>query len=97
MHILGAIAEFERSRIVEGVRAALARAKGHGKRLGRQPTRLQTRSSSGRGCSLRNAARALGVSRSVVHRWRLSRRELVVGHDALAAGPPRGCPLGESR
>ena len=37
MHILGAIAEFERGRIVERVRAGLARARAQGKRLGRQP------------------------------------------------------------
>jgi DNA invertase Pin-like site-specific DNA recombinase len=35
MHILGAIAEFERGRIVERVRAGLARAKAEGTRLGR--------------------------------------------------------------
>ena len=33
----GAIAEFERGRIVERVRAGLARAKAQGKRLGRRP------------------------------------------------------------
>src|SRR5438034_2574783 len=37
MHILGAIAEFERGRIVERVRAGLARARAAGRRLGRQP------------------------------------------------------------
>jgi hypothetical protein len=36
MHILGAIAEFERGCIVERVRAGLARAKAQGKRLGRK-------------------------------------------------------------
>jgi DNA invertase Pin-like site-specific DNA recombinase len=35
MHILGAIAEFERARIAERVRAALQRARSQGKRLGR--------------------------------------------------------------
>ena len=37
MHVLGAIAEFERGRIVERVRAGIARARAQGKRLGRQP------------------------------------------------------------
>src|SRR5439155_20884413 len=37
MHILGAIAEFEKGRIVERVRAGLTRARAQGKRLGRQP------------------------------------------------------------
>jgi DNA invertase Pin-like site-specific DNA recombinase len=35
LHVLGAIAEFERARIAERVRAGLARAKAQGKRLGR--------------------------------------------------------------
>ena len=80
MHILGAIAEFERGRIVERVRAGLARAKAQGKRLGRQPyaiTDAQFEAVADR--SLRDAAQALGVSRSVVHRWRLSRKPLESG------------------
>ena len=75
MHILGAIAEFERGRIVERVRAGLARAKAQGTRLGRQPYAIadaQFEAVADR--SLRDAAQALGVSRSVVHRWRLSRK-----------------------
>jgi DNA invertase Pin-like site-specific DNA recombinase len=77
MHILGAIAEFERGRIVERVRAGLARAKPQGRRLGRQPYAIadaQFEAVADR--SLRDAAQALGVSRSVVHRWRLSRKPL---------------------
>src|SRR5712671_3010348 len=35
MHILGAIAEFERARIAERVKAGLRRARADGKRLGR--------------------------------------------------------------
>lgn len=69
MHILGAIAEFERGRIVERVRAGLARAKAQGQRLGRQPyaiTDAQFEVVADQ--SLRDAAQALGVSRSVVHR-----------------------------
>lgn len=37
MTVLGAIAQFERERIAERVRAGLARAKAQGKRLGRPP------------------------------------------------------------
>jgi DNA invertase Pin-like site-specific DNA recombinase len=39
MHILGAIAEFERGRIVERVKAGLARARAAGTRLGRRRSR----------------------------------------------------------
>jgi DNA invertase Pin-like site-specific DNA recombinase len=35
LHLLGAIAEFERARIAERVRAGLARARTQGQRLGR--------------------------------------------------------------
>jgi DNA invertase Pin-like site-specific DNA recombinase len=74
MHILGAISEFERGRIQERVRAGLARAKAAGKRLGRQPYDIaDTRFEAVAHLSLRPAAKALGVSRSVVHRWRQSR------------------------
>jgi DNA invertase Pin-like site-specific DNA recombinase len=85
MHILGAIAEFERGRIVERVRAGLARAKAQGKRLGRQPYAIadaQFEAVADR--SLRDAAVALGVSRSVVHRWRLSRKPLESGLETAA-------------
>ncbi len=37
LHILGAIAEFERARIAERVRAGIARAKAQGRRVGRPP------------------------------------------------------------
>ena len=47
MHILGAIAEFERARIQERVRAGLARARAQGVRLGR-PDATSTQSGSRR-------------------------------------------------
>lgn len=70
MHILGAIAEFERARIQERVRAGLARAKAQGVRLGRprrpiDPERLATVA----GLPEREAARRLGIPRSTLHRW----------------------------
>jgi DNA invertase Pin-like site-specific DNA recombinase len=75
MHILGAIAEFERGRIVERVKAGIARAKAQGKRLGRRPTIVDTvRFEAVAHLSVREAARELGVARSIVHRWRLSRK-----------------------
>lgn len=74
MHILGAIAEFERGRIVERVKAGLARAKAQGKRLGRRPYGIpDERFEALSALSLRDAGKQLGVSRSVVQRWRLSR------------------------
>src|SRR5256885_1633046 len=51
MHILGAIAEFERGRIVERIKAGLARAKAQGRRLGRRPSVIADASSRrGRSC-----------------------------------------------
>jgi DNA invertase Pin-like site-specific DNA recombinase len=80
MHILGAIAEFERERIRERVLAGLRRAKAQGKRLGRQPYAITAeRFAAVDHLSLREAATVLGVSRSVVHRWRLSRRPADIG------------------
>jgi hypothetical protein len=63
-----------------GVRAGLARAKAQGKRLDRQPyaiTAAQLEAVDD--LSLREAGTTPGVSRSVVHRWRLSCRPLHFG------------------
>jgi DNA invertase Pin-like site-specific DNA recombinase len=71
LHLLGAFAEFERARIQERVRAALARARREGKRLGRSPRRITKRElEMTSGLSTRNAARELRVSPSQVHRAR---------------------------
>jgi DNA invertase Pin-like site-specific DNA recombinase len=75
MHVLGAIAEFERARIAERVKAGLQRARAQGKRLGRRPYDIAPdRFAAVAHLSLRKASRALGVSYSVVHRERLLRR-----------------------
>jgi DNA invertase Pin-like site-specific DNA recombinase len=71
MHILGAIAEFERERIRERVLAGLQRARTQGTRLGRPRTlppiaRLRQVST----LSVDAAAEQLGVSRSTLKRWR---------------------------
>jgi DNA invertase Pin-like site-specific DNA recombinase len=71
MHILGAIAEFERERIRERVLAGLQRARTQGKRLGRPRAAVpieQLRRVDG--LSVDVAAERLGVSRSTVKRWR---------------------------
>jgi DNA invertase Pin-like site-specific DNA recombinase len=71
MHILGAIAEFERARIVERVRAGLARRVAQGKPLGR-PRQTISADDLVRtvGLSTRKAAVFLGVSHAAVHRAR---------------------------
>lgn len=75
MAILAAISQFERERIVERVKSGLARARAQGKRLGRKPCAItDDQFGSVAHLSLREAGKRLGVSRSVVHRWRLSRK-----------------------
>jgi DNA invertase Pin-like site-specific DNA recombinase len=73
MHILGAIAEFERARIAERVRAGLERARRHGKRLGR-PRTTPLADDAFRHLSVRQAAALWGVSKSTAAR-RLARGE----------------------
>ena len=70
MHILGAIAEFERARIAERVTAGLARARQQGRKLGR-PERVVAESllAPVRGLPVREAAKRVGVSRATAHRW----------------------------
>ncbi len=67
MHILGAIAEFERERIRERVLAGLQRARAQGKRLGRPRSRPVVIAVPGGG--VRGAAKAWGVSKSTAARW----------------------------
>lgn len=71
MHILGAIAEFERERIRERVLAGLQRARAQGKRLGRPQVMVPVeRVRRVDGLSADVAAARLGVSRSTIKRWR---------------------------
>ena len=67
LHILGAIAEFERGRIVERVKAGLARARAEGKTLGRPRTAKSVRVPHG--LTVRGAAQAWGVSKSTAATW----------------------------
>jgi DNA invertase Pin-like site-specific DNA recombinase len=77
LHVLAALAEFERARIAERVRAGLARVRASGKRLGRPATDVATTDLQQTAhLSVRDAAGVLGVSRSVVHRARLSQKPL---------------------
>ena len=78
MHILGAIAEFERARIAERVAAGLARARANGRRLGRPRSPItDAQLAALAALSLRDAAVQLGVSRTFVHRWRIAQRGLM--------------------
>ncbi len=71
-HVLGAIAEFERDLCRERTRAGLAAARRRGKRLGR-PRALdaaaaeRARDLRHHGASVRDVARALGVSLGTAH------------------------------
>ena len=77
LHILGAIAEFERARIQERVRAGLARAKAQGRRLGR-PRVQPLAANAPAGLSVRQAAVVWGVSKSTAAR-RLNTGNVPVG------------------
>ena len=73
-HVLAALAEFERSRIVERVRSGIARAKAQGTRFGRPAKAIpESMLAPVRGLSVREAAKRLGVSPATAHRW-LSRK-----------------------
>jgi DNA invertase Pin-like site-specific DNA recombinase len=69
--VVAAMAEFERDLIRERVKAGIRNAKAKGRRVGRRPSvidhgRLATLRSQGR--TIREIAKAMGVSRSLVHK-----------------------------
>jgi DNA invertase Pin-like site-specific DNA recombinase len=71
LHILAALAEFERARIAERVRAGLARVRASGKRLGRPRAIVpMARMEAVAHLSIAAAAQLLGVSTATVKRWR---------------------------
>jgi DNA invertase Pin-like site-specific DNA recombinase len=75
LHVLAAIAEFERARIAERVRVGMARARAQGRHVGRpRPKVSDEQLAALDGLSVREVAAKLGVSKSFVHSWRLSRR-----------------------
>ncbi|MES0385575.1 MAG: recombinase family protein [Hyphomicrobium sp.] len=87
LHMLGAVAQFERDLILERTRAGLAAARKRGKRLG-PPLKWQAdMAKRGRnlmkkdGLNADEAARVLGVSRRTLFRGLKAARD----HDALAA------------
>ena len=69
--IIGAIAELERSLILERVKAGIRRARAEGRRFGRPPRVLDREGilrDRGRGLSLAKLASAYGASRSTIFR-----------------------------
>ena len=71
LHILAALAEFERERIRERVLAGLARVRASGRRLGRPRQYVPVaRVEAVRHLSIAAAARLLGCSTATVKRWR---------------------------
>lgn len=77
LHILAALAEFERERIRERVLAGLSRARSEGRKLGRpKSTPPADRLSEIKGMPLQAAAKALGVSVSTLKRWRRAQKTL---------------------
>jgi DNA invertase Pin-like site-specific DNA recombinase len=75
LHILGAIAEFERERIRERVLAGLQRARAQGKRLGRPRLSPSPVGVSG---TVREAAQEWGVSKSTAARWIATGRKVAL-------------------
>ena len=69
------IAEFERARFAERVKVGMQRAKSAGRHVGRRRRDVSDEEIAAvADLSLRRAANALGLSKSFLHTWRLSRR-----------------------
>ena len=79
LNVLGAVAEFERSRLLECQREGIAKARSEGKYKGRAPTALRQAEEVRRlletGAGPSEVASRLGVSRSSV--WRISKADNV--------------------
>ncbi len=70
LHILAALAQFERARIVERVQAGLQRAKRQGRTLGRPRVSISRfQLARVQGLSTRAAAKVLGMPRSTLQRY----------------------------
>jgi DNA invertase Pin-like site-specific DNA recombinase len=87
LHVLAAIAEFERARVGERVRAAHRRARAAGRHIGRPshqitPDDLQRTAT----LSTRAAAKALRVSPALIHRLRAERSQTLTEID-VTEGP----------
>jgi DNA invertase Pin-like site-specific DNA recombinase len=82
MHVLAAIAEFERDLICERVKAGMAAAKFHGVKCGR-PIRMfqrdEARELHKKGFTVREIAAKLGISKSTIQRHGLSHVKRRIG------------------
>jgi len=72
-HMMGALAEFERSLIVERTKAGMASARSRGRHLGRSPSLNPSKVEHARmlidsGASVSDTARTLNVGRSTLYR-----------------------------
>ena len=88
MTIVAAIAELERSLIIERVKAGLRRARLEGRRIGRRPLDIDRDAvlrDRAAGQSLSTVAKAHGISRSMVAK--IVRQHPHPGHETLAHAP----------
>ena len=91
MIIVSAIAELERSLIIERVRAGLRRARLEGRHIGRRPLdidRAAVLRDRDRGLSLTEVAKAHGISRAMVSKIVRQRRP-PTSHETLVQAPPQ--------
>jgi DNA invertase Pin-like site-specific DNA recombinase len=91
MIIVSAIAELERSLIIERVRAGLRRARLEGRHIGRRPLdidRAAVLRDRDRGLSLSEVAKAHGISRAMVSKI-VRQRRAPAGHETLVQAPPQ--------
>ncbi|MGB6495631.1 MAG: recombinase family protein, partial [Candidatus Acidiferrum sp.] len=88
--VLGAVAELERSLIVERVRAGLRNALAKGKRLGRPPVVVDIAKIAllrAQGKSWRKIARQMGLAARTARRsWLVAGQNRSVGNSTLASG-----------
>ena len=85
LHILAALAEFERSRCVERIHAGLSRARQNGVRLGTPKSAVPVgRVLAVAGLPAQQAAGVLGVSVSTLKRWRREVQQSPLEPDAVS-------------
>jgi len=91
LHILAALASFERERLRERTIAGLQRARQDGKRLGRP--RVHAAATGAPTATVRELATAWGVSKSTAARWLISGRIPASGTNPAveAARCPSNC------